>query len=128
MSNSNDDNSSIGRRRFITLAGVGGVGGITLALPGEWVAPIFDLVVIPAHAQDTSSTAFLTDIFKKSAGTVDDGNEANDEDDISLTGSGTDSNTTTGTSTATSTSSTTTPTSTSSTTTPTSTSSTTTVD
>ena len=76
MSNSNDDNS-IGRRRFITLAGIGGVGSVTLTLPGEWVTPIFDLVAIPAHAQETNTGARLADIFRKSTGVLDDGNDGN---------------------------------------------------
>ena len=83
MSNSNDDNS-IGRRRFITLAGIGGVGSVTLTLPGEWVTPIFDLVAIPAHAQETNTGARLADIFRKSTGVLDDGNDGNDEDDGSI--------------------------------------------
>jgi hypothetical protein len=78
MTNINDD-KNIDRRRFITLAGVGGVGAVTLALPGQWTKPIFDLVTIPAHAQDT--TNYLSDIFKVTTGPIDDGNESNDLND-----------------------------------------------
>ena len=92
--NSNDGAGTVGRRRFITLAGVGGVGSMTLALPGEWTKPIIDLVLVPAYAQSApTGKVYLADVFRKSTGVVDDGNDANDDDEDDETS---DTNGTTG--------------------------------